>query len=131
MTNDDFNTFLSKYQREEAVRAQAASSQFAQQVVPELVKLGISTIDVQYSGYGDSGGAENAECHDAEGKGVQLPQELQRGVFTYAESLLPPGFEINDGGQGVVKLDIVRGTFKLHHETNFTETETTESEGQF
>ena len=26
---------------------------------------------------------------------------------------------------------IVRGTFRLHHETNITETETTESEGQF
>ena len=35
---------------------------------------------------------------------------------------LPDGFEINEGGQGDVTIDVAAGTVKLEHQENVTET---------
>lgn len=130
--DQELQNMLRAFALSQAQRASEAAEKFARNVVPELVKLGVVTVTAHYSGYGDSGGVEECDFMTPDGKLKQLPpQSVIDGVCDYVESLLPPGYEINDGGQGNVALDIVRGTYKVHHETNVTRQEVEEKEGEF
>ena len=69
-------------------------------LLSELRTLGVTNIEVQYEGYGDSGNVEDVVVTpDA----ITLTEELRRRVedfgwdFAYA---LSPGFENNEGGYG-------------------------------
>lgn len=120
--------------REQEAERQAAAEMFAKQAVPLLAKAGVRKIDIEYSGYGDSGGID-AHCYTGdEDKAIEkesLPEGADQMVCDFAESLIPAGFETNDGGQGRVFIDVVKGTWKLHHEVNITETESSDTEGTF
>jgi hypothetical protein len=44
--------------------------------------------------------------------------EIERVLYGF----LPAGFDINEGGQGDVTIDVQAGTVKLDHQENYTET---------
>jgi len=54
----------------------------------------------------------------------QLIEDLERCAYQF----LPAGFEINDGGQGDLYLDIAAGILRLEHQENFIDTRSSSRE---
>ena len=95
----------------------------------ELRALGVTSIEVQYEGYGDSGNVEDVVVTpDA----ITLTEELRRRVedfgwdFAYA---LSPGFENNEGGYGELTWVLETDKIDVSHSNRYIETKTTEHEG--
>ncbi len=89
-----------------------------------LIAKGVTTVVCEYSGYGDSGGVENVIYLDENNKPVsrsEFADTLDGDIRDYAEALLPAGFEINEGGQGTVTLDLRSRTYTVDHGQNVTE----------
>ena len=57
--------------------------------------------------------------------------EASKYIDDYVYTLLPAGFEINDGGQGTVTLDLVKRGYTMEHSQNYTETTSSTMEGEF
>ena len=86
-------------------------------LLTELRALGVTKIEVQYEGYGDSGNVE---------------EDLRRRVedfgwdFAYA---LSPGFENNEGGYGELTWALETDKIDVSHSNRYIEANTTEHEG--
>lgn len=98
-------------------------------LLTELRALGMTSIEVQYEGYGDSGNVEDVVVKpDA----ITLTEELRRRVedfgwdFAYA---LSPGFENNEGGYGELTWSLEADKIDVSHSNRYIETNTTEHEG--
>lgn len=98
-------------------------------LLSELRALGVTSIEVQYEGYGDSGNVEDVVVMPDT---IILTEELRRRVedfgwdFAYA---LSPGFENNEGGYGELNWAIEADKIAVSHSNRFIETDTTEHEG--
>jgi len=95
----------------------------------ELRTLNVTSIEVQYEGYGDSGNVEDVVVTpDA----ITLTEEMRRRVedfgwdFAYA---LSPGFENNEGGYGELTWALEADKIDVSHSNRYIETNTTEHEG--
>jgi hypothetical protein len=44
-----------------------------------------------------------------------------RPIDDVLNDFLPDGFEINDGGQGEIKIDVEAGTVTINHQENFVQ----------
>jgi hypothetical protein len=97
-------------------------------LLTNLRALGVTSIEVQYEGYGDSGNVEDVVVTPDT---ITLAEELRRRVedfgwdFAYA---LSPGFENNEGGYGDLTWSI-EAEIDVSHSNRYIETETTEHEG--
>ena len=98
-------------------------------LLSELRALGVTSIEVQYEGYGDSGNVEDVVVTpDA----ITLTEELRRRVedfgwdFAYA---LSPGFENNEGGYGELIWSLEADKIAVSHSNRYIASETTEHEG--
>ena len=120
----DFYAQMLKSQRraaEQRVETRAA-------LLTNLRALGVTSIEVQYEGYGDSGNVEDVVVTPDT---ITLAEELRRRVedfgwdFAYARS---PGFENNEGGYGELTWAI-EAEIDVSHSNRYIETETTEHEG--
>ena len=110
-------------------KARSAMRSFLASSDPELRALGVTSIEVQYEGYGDSGNVEDVVVTpDA----ITLTEELRRRVedfgwdFAYA---LSPGFENNEGGYGELTWVLEVDKIDVSHSNRYIETNTTEHEG--
>ena len=98
-------------------------------LLSELRAVGVTKIEVQYEGYGDSGNIEDVVVTPDT---ISLSEELRRRVedfgwdFAYA---LSPGFENNEGGYGELTWAIEADKIDVSHSNRYIETETTEHEG--
>ena len=98
-------------------------------LLSELRAVGVTKIEVQYEGYGDSGNVEDVVVTPDT---ISLSEELRRRVedfgwdFAYA---LSPGFENNEGGYGELTWAIEADKIDVSHSNRYIETETTEHEG--
>ena len=98
-------------------------------LLTELRALGVTSIEVQYEGYGDSGNVEDVVVAPDT---VTLTDELRRGVedfgwdFAYA---LSPGFENNEGGYGELTWSLEADKIVVSHSNRYIAFETTEHEG--
>lgn len=131
MSDFDTDAFMQNYyaQREQYQKSAAIKFRHA---CEHLRAAGVAKVICHYSGYGDSGGVEDVYYYTADDSPVargDLPDDSD--IREYAESLLPAGFEINDGGQGEVHFDLLAGTYSVHHEQNRTEVDVDEYEGEF
>lgn len=93
-------------------------------IVEQLRILRVSQVCATFNGYGDEGMIESIEFLDAQGKpatGVQAEQfsHLQDSFY----SLLPDGYEQNEGSSGTVSLDVEHGRVMVDVNWNFTATE--------
>ena len=70
---------------------------------------------IDYSGYGDS--MNDIECD------IEIPSDVNNALWELHPS---PGFWNNEGGQGVIVLNIDDLSIKYQHEDNVIETEYTE-----
>lgn len=98
-------------------------------LLSELRALGVTSIEVQYEGYGDSGNVEDVVVTpDA----ITLTEELRRRVedfgwdFAYA---LSPGFENNEGGYGELTWVLEVDKIDVSHSNRYVASETTDHEG--
>ena len=98
-----------------------------QQLYAELAKCTkIVHVVVEYSGYGDSGQVEEVRFYDRDKKVVELAgakaEKLTALIDEYVCDMLPPGWEINDGSQGTVKIDVLKQHAFFDHSYNVSET---------
>lgn len=89
-----------------------------------LRKAGLSVVEAQYNGYGDSGDVEDITS----GMDDDLEKAVSEFVWDFAYSR-HPGFEQNEGGQGIFTWDIEADSIVLDHGDNYIETEQTLEEG--
>ena len=116
---------LAGYFRAEEARLETAKAKLKCEIIPRLKQWGVAKVKCEYSGYGDSGCINHIAYLDAHDQPVNMDlvraasdPEIERVLYEF----LPAGFEINDGGQGDVMIDVAAGTVKLEHQENYTET---------
>lgn len=131
---NDFQAFIKAYAEKQELQRKAANEQFSRTAVPALAKAGVRKIDIEYSGSGDSGGIDVETYYGDEDNVVpadKIDDKTKELVHDYVYRLLPGGFEAYEGGQGVLKIDVVNGTYKLHHQENVMEHVDHDTEGKF
>ena len=132
-----FLALMAKHAAEREASMTRRAEDFAKQCVPILAEHGVRKLRVHYSGSGDSGGVDGVEMlGDGDAvlrlDGVDAMLGGTAGVFEgLIEQILPGGFEINDGGQGTLTFDLVKGSWSLDHEENVTSVEEHHTEGKF
>jgi hypothetical protein len=117
-------TLLADMQKREEERIEAAKTTLKRDIIPRLKKQGVATVECRYSGYGDSGCIETVEYFDAKNQLMTVPESRSKKaprIDDVLNDFLPDGFEINDGGQGEIKIDVEAGTVTLNHQENFVQ----------
>ena len=110
--------------RSEAERQRDNSRKLREEILPQFAALKVANIEVSYSGYGDSGAIDGCQYRDSDGSRVDralIPTSLVESLESCVYEFLPAGFEINDGSQGTVTIDVPRGTVTIEHQENYTE----------
>ena len=122
---------LAGYFRAEEARLETAKAKLKREIIPRLKQWGVAKVKCEYSGYGDSGCINHIAYLDAQGQPVNMDlvraasdPEIERVLYEF----LPAGFEINDGGQGTLTIDVQASKVTLTHETNYTASESTTKE---
>jgi hypothetical protein len=122
--NAEFQQILAHYQQSVTAQLQTAKNTLRAAILPALLKSGVANVEAAYSGYGDSGAIDGVQYRDKAGVRVErekIPASLKEQLENVLYEFLPAGFEINDGGQGTLTLNVQTGTVKLEHEENYTE----------
>ncbi len=77
-----------------------------------------------YDGCGDDGQIEDIIYFDAEGQAIDREdKELDDAVEDYTFSLLPDGWEINDGSFGTLRIDARTQKAHIEHNGRFVDHE--------
>ena len=115
---------IAEMQRAEERERRETNDRLRDQILPQFRRLGVANIEVSYSGYGDDGSIDGIQYRDPTGIRVdratipeKLIEDLESCVYTY----LPAGFEINEGGQGTLTIDVQLANVTLQHQENCTE----------
>lgn len=119
--NADLNEILRTYMANFEQQIEQARHTLAVEVLPALLACGVANIEVAYSGYGDSGAIDGVQYRDAAGLRVvrdNIPAGVREKLETCAYAFLPSGFEINDGGQGSLTIDLPSRKITIRHEQN-------------
>ena len=122
--NDFYAQMLESQRRAAEQRVETRAT-----LLSELRTLGVTNIEVQYEGYGDSGNVEDVVVNPDT---ITLTEDLRRRIedfgwdFAYA---LIPGFENNEGGYGELTWAIQADQIDVSHSNRYIETNTTEHEG--
>ena len=103
-------------------KRESAARKSLRKFCPQLVKLGVDSVTINYDGYGDSGTMEDPLALK-DGKPVELQGKLNDLLLEFAESYLPGGWEINDGACGTFVLNIKERRFFREHCWRHTEFE--------
>ena len=122
---------IAEMQRAEERERRETTDRLRDQILPQFRRLGVANIEVSYSGYGDSGAIDGIQYRDPTGIRVDrapIPIQLIEDLESCAYEFLPAGFEINDGGQGTLTIDVQASKVTLTHETNYTASESTTKE---
>ncbi len=121
--NAEFQQMLAHYHQSVTAPLQTAKNTLRTVILPALLDSSVANVEVAYSGYGDSGAIDGVQFRDKSGVRVErekiaaaLTEKLENVLYEF----LPAGFEINDGGQGTLSLNIQTGRLTLQHQ----ETET-------
>ena len=116
---------LARFHATEQARLEQAKSKLRVEVLPALRKHRVANIEAAYSGYGDSGAIDGLQFRDAAGQCVDrasVPQDVIEQLENCVYEFLPAGFEIDDGSQGTLTLDVATGRVSIQHQANVTET---------
>lgn len=124
-TSDDIANMVERWrqEREENIATQRAT------LIHKLRALSVTSLTIQYDGYGDSG---NVEDLTAEPNDITLPDDLDLDIREFGWLLAyhqHPGFEINEGGYGTLEWDIAADTINLDHADRVIETNHSYHEG--
>lgn len=138
-------SFMEEYKKEKDEHIEKARNQL-NEVCKILKPLGVTAIEADYDGCGDSGAVEEVRFY-SKGKEYKgnLPQKTFESLFCYPGreadkvdlkgtvdeiccNFLPGGWEINEGSFGVIKIDIKKKTLKVEHNERYEETNYSEEE---
>ena len=123
--SENIRLLLAQFHQTEQVRMDEAKSRLRTQIIPRLVQHRVANIEAAYSGYGDSGAIDGLQFRDAAGQRVDrasVPQDIVETLENYVYEFLPSGFEVDDGSQGTLTLDVATGRVSIQHQANVTET---------
>ena len=115
---------LAQFAKAEQDRMASTKQTLKADVIPQFAALGIANIEVSYSGYGDSGAIDGCQYRDSAGTRVDrtlIPAQLIENLESCVYEFLPAGFEINDGGQGTVTIDVPKAVVTIQHQENYTD----------
>ena len=118
------NQLIADMQRAEEQERRKTTDRLRDQILPQFRELGVANIEVSYSGYGDSGAIDGVQYRGPTGIRVDrasIPEKLIEDLESCAYSFLPAGFEINDGGQGTLTIDVQLAKVTIQHQENYTE----------
>ena len=122
--SENVRLLLAHFHATEQARLNEAKSRLRTQIVPQLVQHRVANIEAAYSGYGDSGAIDGLQFRDAAGQRVDrasLPKDVIEQLENCVYEFLPAGFEIDDGSQGTLTLDVATGRVSIQHQANVTE----------
>ncbi|MDY7038684.1 MAG: hypothetical protein SV375_21345 [Thermodesulfobacteriota bacterium] len=108
----DYDQLLNQWQeRQEQERQNALDL-----VIPWLITLknqGITTIIVTYNGSGDDGCIDSVELepHNL----TKLTDQATKAIEELVFELLPDGWEINEGSEGMIRFDLMTATISREH----------------
>jgi hypothetical protein len=123
--SENIRLLLAQFHQTEQVRMDEAKSRLRTQIIPRLVQHRVANIEAAYSGYGDSGAIDGLQFRDAAGQRVDrasVPQDIVETLENCVYEFLPSGFEVDDGSQGTLTLDVATGRVSIQHQANVTET---------
>ena len=115
---------IAEMQRAEERERRETTDRLRDQILPQFRRLGVANIEVSYSGYGDSGAIDGMQYRGPTGIRVDratIPEKLIEDLESCVYSFLPAGFEINDGGQGTLTIDVQLAKVAIQHQENYTE----------
>jgi hypothetical protein len=121
---ENIRLLLAHFHQTEQARMEDARKRLRTQIIPRLAQHRVANIEAAYSGYGDSGAIDGIQFRDEAGMRVDrktLPPEVVEQLENLLYEFLPCGFEINDGGQGTLTLDVRTGKITIQHQENYTE----------
>lgn len=119
--DDEFHHVLAEFHAKEEARVDRAKNQLRDVIFPRLKQWGVAKVEVEYSGYGDSGSIEGISYLDAAGEPVNMnlvKPASDPDVENVAYEFLPAGFETDSGSQGTLTLDVQAGTVTVNHSEN-------------
>jgi hypothetical protein len=123
--NENIRLLLVHFHETEQARMEDAKKRLRTQIIPGLVQHRVASIEAAYSGYGDSGAIDGIQYRDNAGVRVDrttLPTPVVEQLENVLYEFLPAGFEINDGSQGTLTLDVETAKVTIQHQENYTET---------
>ena len=121
--NENVRLLLAHYHQSEQARLEQAKAKLRTEILPPLVQHRVANLEAAYSGYGDSGAIDGLQYRDAAGQRVDretIPATLVDELENVLYEFLPAGFEINDGSQGTLTLDVLTGKVTIKHQENYT-----------
>ena len=123
--DDAFVQILAHYHQTEQARIEQAKNRLRDVILPRLKQWGVTKIEANYSGYGDSGSIDRIDYLDSAGEPMNMnlvrpasDPDMENVIYEF----LPSGFENNDGGQGTLTIDVSAGKVSLLHGDNETVT---------
>lgn len=123
----NFEEQLKQYEAEAAKRRDEALAEKVK-LCTELEALGVATVEVTYSGYGDSGQMDGTTAKAKGDSEIALTPEMEERINDLCYALLEfeyAGWENNDGASGTFTLDVADKEIKLEHISYYTESSTT------
>ena len=115
---------IAEMQQAEERERRETTDRLRDQILPQFRELGVANIEVSYSGYGDDGSIDGVQYRDPTGIRVDratIPEKLIEALEQCVYELLPAGFEINEGGQGTLTIDVQLAKVTIQHQENYTE----------
>ena len=122
--DSEINEMLRTYLASVEEQMQLAKNTLRTAILPALLTSGVANVEAAYSGYGDSGAIDGVQYRDKSGVRVDreaIPTALKEQLESVLYEFLPAGFEINDGGQGTLTIDVQLATVTLQHQENYTD----------
>ena len=119
----ELRQIMASYFGETERTPQATTAKLRTEIIPALAASGVTNIQAAYSGYGDSGAIDGLQYRDKSGLRVErdkIPSALKEQLENVLYEFLPAGFEINEGSQGTLTLDISASRITLTHQENDT-----------
>ena len=121
--NENIRQLLAHYSQSEHARLDDAKTKLRTEIIPKLLQHRVANVEAAYSGYGDSGAIDGLQFRDTAGQRVDretIPATLVEQLENVLYEFLPAGFEINDGSQGTLTLDVLTGKATIQHQENYT-----------
>ena len=119
--DENIRQLLAHFHQSEQARLEQAKAKLRAEILPALAQHRVANVEAAYSGYGDSGAIDGVQYRDKSGVLVErekIPATLTEQLENTLYEFLPAGFEINDGGQGTLTLDVQDGRITLQHQEN-------------
>ncbi len=118
---------LARYQQQLAEERERACRKLAQ-VCDLLAALNVGTVEIEYDGYGDAGTVGSVTAYGAENQEITLSCQLHNDLVQIVETLLPSGWENNEGAFGQFHLDVAERRLTREHNWRVESTEYEEEE---